>query len=366
MSEPSPAQRRFFIALLLGSMAVIAAMLVHLGPALLVATVLAVLLWPLQTRLQKKLKDRRSLVALMLTGAVVVLVVTPVVAMSAFVVREVTGGIRYVTTTVESEGMSGLVDKLPTPLRSAGHTLIQAIPKEQVGAQSAPAAAAVGSAVLKTGSAIFQLAMAVVALFFFLSRGEQCLDWLDHASPLRRGQTRELLYEVKQVSYSVIVSSFLTAGLQAVAAFIGYLIARVPNIAFFTAVTFVCALIPAVGATIVCVIAAALLLAQGHTAGAIFLAIWGVVIVGIVDNVVRPYLIKGRATLNGAVVFFSLIGGIGAFGATGLLIGPLSVALFLALLRMYHRDFSGKGDDALSEAPSDTLEETADHPAQPH
>jgi predicted PurR-regulated permease PerM len=221
---------------------------------------------------------------------------------------------------------------------------------------------------VKTGSALYQLAMAVIALFFFLSRGEECLDWLDHASPLKRGQTRELLHEFKTVSYSVIVSTFLTAGVQAAAAFAGYLIAHVPNAPFFAAVTFICALIPAVGATVVCIAAAALLLAQGHTSSAIFLSVWGVVVVGIVDNVIKPYLIKGRVALNGAVIFFSLLGGIGAFGPIGLLIGPLSVALFLALLRMYHRDFSGKGElpDTAATPPAAPATQGIARPAGQH
>lgn len=61
-------------------------------------------------------------------------------------------------------------------------------------------------------------------------------------------------------------------------------------------------------------------------------------IVGLVDNVVKPYLIKGDVEMEGVVVFFSVIGGIAAFGMAGLLIGPLAVALFLALLRIYKRD----------------------------
>jgi predicted PurR-regulated permease PerM len=72
---------------------------------------------------------------------------------------------------------------------------------------------------------------------------------------------------------------------------------------------------------------------------ALFLAIWGVVVVGLVDNVVKPWLIRGGVEMAGAVVFFSLIGGIGAFGMIGLLIGPLAVALFLTLVRMYKRDY---------------------------
>jgi predicted PurR-regulated permease PerM len=182
--------------------------------------------------------------------------------------------------------------------------------------------------------------MMLIALFFLLVHGDALVNWLDHVSPLKKGQTRELLREFKRVSYSVIVSTIITAGVQALAALVGYLIARVPHPVFFAAITFFVAFIPAIGAGGVCLTAAALLLLTGHSYAALFLAIWGMTVVGLVDNVVKPFLIKGGMELHGAIVFFSLIGGLLAFGAPGLLIGPLIVALFLALLRMYHRDFS--------------------------
>jgi predicted PurR-regulated permease PerM len=78
---------------------------------------------------------------------------------------------------------------------------------------------------------------------------------------------------------------------------------------------------------------------MGHPYMAAFLAVWGVVVVGLIDNVAKPFLMKGDVEMHGAVVFFALIGGIAAFGMIGLLIGPLAVAMLLAILRMYKRDF---------------------------
>ena len=168
--------------------------------------------------------------------------------------------------------------------------------------------------------------MMLVALYFFLVEGDELVDWLDRVSPLRPGQTRELMTEFKRVTYAVIVSTVITAAVQAAAAVVGYLIARVPNPIFFGGLTFFVAFIPAVGAASVCLVAAGLLFVTGHPYAALFLAIWGVVVVGLVDNVVKPYLIKAGMQLRGGVVFFALIGGLGAFGTVGLLIGPLVVA----------------------------------------
>ena len=112
-----------------------------------------------------------------------------------------------------------------------------------------------------------------------------------------------------------------------------------PQPLFFAGATFLVAFIPAVGAASVCLVAAGLLYVTGHPYMALFLALWGFLVVGLVDNIVKPYLVKSGMEMHGAVVFFSLIGGIAAFGMIGLLAGPLAMAMLLALLRMYHRDY---------------------------
>jgi predicted PurR-regulated permease PerM len=138
-----------------------------------------------------------------------------------------------------------------------------------------------------------------------------------------------------------------------VAAWLGFLITRVPSPFFFALVTFFFAFVPAIGAAVVCLFAALLLLVTGHPYLAALLAAWGLVVVGLVDNLVKPLLIRRGLEIHGAIVFFSLIGGLATFGAIGLLVGPLSVALFLAVLRIYHRDYrAGESHPAPSDDPS--------------
>jgi predicted PurR-regulated permease PerM len=72
---------------------------------------------------------------------------------------------------------------------------------------------------------------------------------------------------------------------------------------------------------------------------AIILAAWGILVVGLSDNVIKPILAKRGMHMHGVIVFFSLLGGLSVFGPIGLLLGPLSVAFFLAVLRIYERDY---------------------------
>jgi len=206
----------------------------------------------------------------------------------------------------------------------------------------------------------------LIALFFTLTHGDEMVSWLDSVSPLPPGQTRELLATSKRVSFSIVVSTLVTSTVQAVAALIGFYIAQVPSPIFFASVTFLAAFIPAVGAAVVSLVAALLLYVTGHPYMALFLVSWGLVVVGLVDNIVKPLLIKRGMEIHAAVVFFSLVGGLAAFGAIGLLIGPLVVSMFLSLLSMYHRDFSPQKRQT-PDVPGvpDTPEPPATEPTDP-
>jgi predicted PurR-regulated permease PerM len=348
MTNDNRAARRFLFVLLVGSLALVGLVVWPLAEALVLAAVLAVVLTPLQKRMTRWLRGRPQVSAAILVVAVLLLVIGPILAMSAVAVREATEGVRFLLETARSEGTSGLLQRLPAPLDEYATRLLAylgdlgATIDSQVQKQGGKAASAVGSALVATGSLLFQLTMMLIALFFLLTSGRELIAWIDGVSPLRRGQTHELLEECRKVSSSVIMSTVITAGVQTLAALVGYLIASVPQTMFFTGVTFFFALIPAIGAAAVCLVAALVLVVTGHPYMAIFLAVWGVAVVGLVDNVAKPYLIKGDVEMHGAVVFFALIGGIAAFGMVGLLIGPLAVAMLLALLRMYRRDYLGR------------------------
>lgn len=349
VASPS-SERRALQLMLAATLVLVLAVLRPLGSALFLAAVLAMVLWPIYRWLRARLRGHGALAAGLLVGLVVAVLVGPLVGLSAFVVAETVGAVQFVSKTVRSEGMHGLVSQLPDSLEPHVHRVIERVQldtgallsslQEQLTQAGGSAAAALGAALSATGSLVFQATMMLLALFFFLTNKEGVINWLDEASPLRRGQTRELFAEFVRVCKSVIVSTAATALAQAAAAVIGYWIAGVPYPFFFFALTFVVAFIPAAGAAAVCIAAALLPLLMGHPWKALFLVVYGVVVVGLIDNLVKPLLMKDGAQMHGAVVFFALIGGLSAFGAMGLLIGPLAVALFLAMLRMYHRDYA--------------------------
>ena len=341
--------RRVFVGLIVLSIFLLALVVQPFAKAFFLAAVLAGALYGLHKKLTKGLRGRANLSAGLLCFGVVVALLLPLTGFTAFLISEAASGMRFIQNTLRTEGVEGLKDRLPAPVRKLSDTLMERFQveemqldeklQEQVSEQGGTAAKAVTGVVAATGSFAFQTVMMLIAFFFFLVEGRQLVDWLESISPLKRGQTEEILREFRLVATSVLVSSVATAGVQAVAALVGYLIARVPVPFFFAAVTFFLALVPAIGAAVVCLAAAGLLLVTGHPWMALFLTVWGVVVVGLVDNIIKPLLVKRGLDMHGAIVFFALLGGLAVFGTVGLLLGPLIVSFFLALLRIYERDY---------------------------
>ncbi len=346
----SPEAARWTLLVLTIIALVLLALIVQpFATALFVAAVMAGALGPWYERLVGWLRGRRQVAAGLSTVAVVLVVVLPLASISITLANEVADGAAYVRKTLRSEGVQGLINDLPRPLRAVAEKAREQLPHEGQGLQqmtqqqTGRAAAAVGGVLSATWSIVVQLAMMLIAFFFFLVDGPRLVDWLEDLLPLGRGQTRRLLADFRRVSVAVIVSSVATAAIQALVALIGYLIVKVPNPVFFTVVTLIVALVPAVGAGSVVLAAAAIMYLGGHPYSALFLVLWGILAVGLIDNVVKPYLIRGGLELHGAVVFFALLGGLAFFGPVGLIAGPLIVSFFLAVARMWD---TGEGEAA--------------------
>lgn len=355
----SPATaRRNLIVLLLGAMVLVTIVFWPIAGALFLGAVLAGLLWPLQLRLTKRLNGSRGLSAGALVLATTILVAAPVVGMSIAMGKQAAEVAMFVSTTFQRSGVEGLLRHLPEPVKRVARDTLHRLPRdrnENVDAsvqrtlteQSGNAAAAVGTAISVTTSLAFRSVLMLIALYFFLLEGDRVVEWVDENAPLERGNARQLLDEFRRVSSAVVMSLVVTAAVQAGAALLGYVIAGVPHPLFAASVTFMAAFIPAVGAGAACLAVAAIVGLSGHTTAAIFLAIWGLTVVSLVDNVLRPFLIKDGSGIHGAVIFFSLLGGLEAFGALGLILGPLAVALFLAILRMQRQNTLAAADAAI-------------------
>jgi predicted PurR-regulated permease PerM len=338
-------ERATLIVLVVLSIVLLAVVIYPFASALFVAAVLAAALTPWTDSVTARLRGRRQLAAGIMTLGALLLLVVPLAAVAISLGKEAVAGVGYIKETLSSEGVTGLVNDLPAPLRTLIEKVLEQIPggeeriQELTNRQSGRAAAAIGGVLGATTQAVVQVVMMLIALFFLLIDGRALVEWLEEVAPLKRGHMSELMSEFRKVTVTVLVSTLATAGIQALVALVGYLIAGVPHVLFFTFVTFVTAFVPAVGAGGAGLAAAAIVFFRGHAGRAAFLALWALLAVGLADNVVKPYLIRGGVSIHGAVVFFALLGGLAAFGPIGLLLGPLVVAFFLSVVRIVRREY---------------------------
>jgi predicted PurR-regulated permease PerM len=346
---PDQSARRFAFFLVVLAIALAALIARPFWEAYFLAAVLAAAFHPSMDWLARHLGGRRSLAAVLLVLGVLLAILVPLAGLGTLVVREVIDGVNWFRQALASEGVEGLLHRLPGFVESAARKILQAMPdpaqrlQRLAGAQTGQAAAVVGGLLAATGDVLFKAAMMLIAFFFFLVDGERLVDWIDANVPLGPGQFRGLLADFRKTTVSVLAATFATAGIQALTAFVGYLLFRAPNPIFLALVTFVIALVPALGGTVAVIAVALLQMATGHLLLGLGLAAWGIALVAVVDNVARPYLLKGGMELHGGIVFFSLLGGVAAFGGIGLVAGPLVVTFLISALRTWRRE---RGEEA--------------------
>lgn len=178
----------------------------------------------------------------------------------------------------------------------------------------------------------------IFAFFFMIRDGDQIAEQLKHLIPLSARDEDKILAKVHDVSRSVLLGTFVTALAQGAAGGIAFLLTGLPGLFWGTMMAFA-ALIPFVGTALIWLPAAGYLFLVGRWGAAVFMVVWCLLVVGMLDNFLRPLLMKGSANMSSMLIFFAVLGGINSFGLIGLLYGPLLFGLALVLLYIYEIEF---------------------------
>lgn len=188
-----------------------------------------------------------------------------------------------------------------------------------------------GSVVMGAVGTVVSFMLMLFVLFFVLRDGPAFARKVVRLLPIEERRRSRLWQHLQDVTRAVFVGIGLTALVQGVLVGIGFWIAGLPSPLVFGVLAALFALVPFVGTLIVWGPGAIFLAIQGEFGHAIFLAIWGVVVVGMVDNFLRPMLISGRVQVPTIAVFIGVMGGLSAFGFIGLFLGPIVLGLLVAL-----------------------------------
>jgi predicted PurR-regulated permease PerM len=305
---------------------------------ILFSAVLAVLFYPLHSHILRWIRNR-NVSALVSTSLVILLI-----ALSAiFLGRSIATGLRDIYQSLSSSGDGserlslyfvhlferavGLVSRyLPistSDLRTA--TVSQA--EKGVAALLNMTAGALGSITALLANAL----IAFFILFFFLRDGRTMSRRAAVLLPLTRDQARRLFARVKDTLNAIVYGTLTMAALQGALTGVAFWVLGVTSPVLWAIVTTLCALLPVIGTAIVLLPAISMLVFSGHWIKGLILLAWAMIIVHPVDNLLRPYLIGGRTKLSTLYVFFALLGGLKVFGPLGVFIGPIVLAITLAL-----------------------------------
>ena len=342
-----PAREKLFLARV-GLLLLIAALIylvwrivAPLWQPLVWAVLLGSLLAPVHRRVTRRLHRRANLASGVTTAAVVVLLLMPVVAIAGAVAAQAAQLLKRIDT--DSLRLSNLdlsyIPLLAKPLgwvqATTGVTLAQIEGWLVTGAKRLLEALASSGPAVMLGAlgTLVSFVLMLFVLFFVLRDGPAFAEQAVRMLPVERRLRQRLRRHLVEVTRAVFMGIGLTAMVQGVLLGIGFAISGLPSPLVFGVLGALFALVPVVGSAIVWGPAAIWLLVQGETGFAIFMAAWGVVVVGSVDNFLRPILISGRVEVPTLAVFIGVMGGLSAFGFIGLFLGPIVLGLVVALFR---------------------------------
>ena len=190
-----------------------------------------------------------------------------------------------------------------------------------------------------------QLTIAFFGLFYLLVAPAGAWIAIRPFIPFSAKSADLLRARFRDVTFSTLVGTGLTAAVQGFLVGIAFWAAGLSNALFWGVVTIIVAILPVVGSGLIWGPAAAALAIEGRYGWALALAVWGIVVVGNVDNVIRPYVFRRWARIHPFITVIGAFAGLNWFGLLGLLIGPLAISYFFELIRMYRDEYLEDEDD---------------------
>jgi predicted PurR-regulated permease PerM len=324
----------FFFGLLLLSGYMVWQIAAPFVSAIALAAIIVVICEPLHQRIKHVTPRQNKTVAALLTTLIVLFaIVIPLVLMSSLVVHELFGFYQELNTDEMSAQNS--INLVEAKIQSFVPFQINLM--EQIQASAGWVTSNIGAIFASTVSTIFVFVIALIGSFYFFRDGREFMQLIIKASPLPDSEDQVIFDRMAKAVRAVATGTILIALIQGTLVAVGLTLAGVPRGILWGSLSSVGALMPGIGTSIVTVPAVIYLFSVGNTVSAIGLTVWAVLIVGLVDNFLGPYLISRNNNMHPFIILISVLGGIGLFGPIGFIVGPVVVTLFIVLLEIYNQ-----------------------------
>ncbi|MNB97234.1 putative inner membrane protein [compost metagenome] len=338
MNETTPQDKSLMVLLVLVSAAFIWILLPFYGAAFW-AVILGILFAPLQGRLQVKFGWQRNLTSLCTLSICLVIAILPVIVISALLVQE--GASLYKSVESGELDIAGYVSQFKHSLPPYFQHLLDRFGmgelnglREKIVKSAMTGGQVLASKAFSFGQGTFEFIVSffimLYLLFFFLRDGAELARKVRAAVPLQEQQKRRLQLKFNRVVRATVKGNLLVAVTQGALGGLIFWFLDVPSVLLWAVLMAFLSLLPAVGAGIVWVPVAAFFLLTGAIWQGVVLGLFGIFVIGLVDNVLRPILVGKDTRMPDYMILISTLGGLAIFGLNGFVIGPLIAALFMS------------------------------------
>jgi len=332
---------------------------------LFMAAVIAIISQPLYRRCLQWTAGRPAWAAGLATGLITLLIVGPLVTLTIVSAAQLIsladrplgnwrGGLEQIWQAIEpslerAAAMvpGGLTDEQLTNIKNDLLSGLQALASRIATGTFSLASSTVGWLIsLAVASGMF-----LTGLYYFLADGPGILASMERLVPIPIVHQRELYVRFAKTVRAVVFATFLAAFAQGLATAIALQVCGFGYFLVFVVVGSVASLIPLAGAWMVWGPCAAWLAVQGHWLAAIGLTAWGLLVVGILDNVVKMFVLQSEADLHPLIAFVSVIGALQSMGLWGVFIGPIVASCLFALVQIFNQELHGLSEPAPAPDP---------------
>jgi predicted PurR-regulated permease PerM len=345
MQEPNPLQSptiesRAFIWLLAAVTLAFGLIIWPFSGAVLWALFIAIVFMPLQRRLQKRWPRKPNLAALVTLAIIVLIVIIPMALITASMAQEASGLYERIRSGELNVGQyfQRMVDALPSWL----HQLLDRFGLGNLGAMQQKLAAAVAQSGQTLTTQVFSIGqntlefvvsffIMLYLLYFLLRDGPELAAQIGAAVPLNPVHRRRLFGKFVTVVRATVKGNILVAMIQGALGGIAFAVLGIPGALLWGTIMAFLSLLPAVGAALVWGPVAIYFLATGAWPQAAGLIAWGVLAIGLVDNLLRPFLVGKDTKMPDYLVLLSTVGGMAIFGINGFVVGPVIAAMFISV-----------------------------------
>jgi predicted PurR-regulated permease PerM len=316
------------------------------------AAVLVIIFYPIHKRLVRVITTP-SLCAALSSLLVIIVILVPFALVAVAVINELRGTADYVQTN------------LPVLLNPNASVIGRAITwvENQAGVTHAQSQQILGNTLRAAGGTlatqtlgivggaiglIVQAFFVIITMYYLFRDSEQILGAIRNSLPLEDQQSEDIFRRTREVIEASVHGVITVAMVQGALGGLAFWVFGLPSALLWGVFMALVAILPMAGAWLVWIPAAVYLLATGHWVKAIALVVWGALVVGTIDNFLQPRLVGKRAHMHELLVFFSVLGGLTLFGVLGIILGPVVLAIAMALL-----DATGVADRSLMKRNPD-------------